>query len=221
MKKVFVLAILVTLFACISVNAAEPTDPAGQFLLAQKYEKGNGIPKDLARAFHWYEKSAKQGFPPAQFETALFHDLGKAGMKKDYIAAAYWYGKAAEQGEVNSQYNLGGLLWEGGFGLERDREKAMDWWFLAALQGHAGSQHNLGYAYALRGKQDPEQFKKAYYWYHQAADQRSPKDLWHLGVFCENGLGVEKDIGSAIYWYRKAAAKGHPEARERLKKLGY
>ena len=221
MRKVFALAIFAILLACFSVNAAEPVDPVDQFLLAQKYEKGDGISKNLDKAFYWYEKSAKQGFPPAQFETALFYDLGKAGIKKDYVAATYWYGKAAEQDEMNSQYNLGGLLWEGGLGLERNREKAMDWWFLAALQGHAGSQHNLGYAYAQRGKQDPEQFKKAYDWYHQAADQGTPKDLWHLGVFCENGLGVEKDMASAVYWYRKGAAQGHTDARKRLQKLGY
>ena len=44
---------------------------------------------------------------------------------------------------------------------------------------------------------------------------------WSIWAPCnENGEGVEKDIHSAVTWYRKAAAKDNSVAQECLKRLG-
>ncbi len=43
-----------------------------------------------------------------------------------------------------------------------------------------------------------------------------PKAQHVLGILYQNGLGVEKDINTAIYWLEKAAAQGLKEAESYL-----
>ena len=40
-----------------------------------------------------------------------------------------------------------------------------------------------------------------------------------LGEIYDDGIGVEINTHKAIFWYRKAAAKGNEEAKECLKRL--
>jgi TPR repeat protein len=48
------------------------------------------------------------------------------------------------------------------------------------------------------------------------ADLGSPKSQYNLGVFYENGIGVEKNKVRAVSWYRKAAQNGVAEAQYNL-----
>ncbi len=63
------------------------------------YEKGKGVKANAAAAAQWYEKSAKQGYPPAQMCLALCYEKGK-GVKKDKNKATYWHDKADPQADT-------------------------------------------------------------------------------------------------------------------------
>ena len=54
-----------------------------------------------------------------------------------------------------------------------------------------------------------------------AAEKESTGGYYNVGYCYEYGKGVSKDISIAISYYKKAAAKGHNDSKERLKKLGY
>ena len=41
-------------------QAAEQGDAAAQYTLGRLYELGRGVPKDEAKAAHWYRKAAEQ-----------------------------------------------------------------------------------------------------------------------------------------------------------------
>jgi len=43
------------------VKKTKPKDPEIQLIIAEAYEFGLSIPKDLNKAFKWYRKSARQG----------------------------------------------------------------------------------------------------------------------------------------------------------------
>ena len=43
--------------------------------------------------------------------------------------------------------------------------------------------------------------------------------FYNLGIMYYYGKGVDKDTETAIYWYRKAAAKGYVMAKNKLKEL--
>lgn len=112
-----------------------------QYELGWRYDEGEGVDQDSAKAFEWYRKSAEQGFVGAQYSLGVMYENGK-GVKKDFFKASEWYCKAAGQGDVDAQYNLG-AMYEIGEGVEQDYAKAMEWYTKAAAQGDAGAQEKI------------------------------------------------------------------------------
>ncbi|MBA4143875.1 MAG: sel1 repeat family protein [Nitrosospira sp.] len=60
------------------------------------YDNGKGVPKDVAKAVHWYQKAAEQGHARAQIILAVMYTKGER-VPKDAVKAMEWYQKAAEQ----------------------------------------------------------------------------------------------------------------------------
>lgn len=75
---------------------------------------------------------------------------------------------------------------------------------LGALSGNPMSQHKLGYFYSQK-----HDFKKAYDWYKQAAENGFKHSQHKLGLMLEKGSGVKKDVSKALHWFTKAAQNGH------------
>ena len=65
--------------------------------LAQMYEEGNRMPKDMVCAVKWYEKAAKFGDMEAQNTLGYFYYQG-IGVLKNHTESIKWYEKAALQG---------------------------------------------------------------------------------------------------------------------------
>src|ERR1051326_3765653 len=76
------------------------------FNTAVKYQNGDGVPKDSAKAAELYTKAAKRGYAPAEFNLAVMYQSGD-GVPKDSAQAAYWYGQAAEHGDHEAPSILG------------------------------------------------------------------------------------------------------------------
>ena len=96
--------------------------------------------KDTKEAALWYEKSAEQGNPKAQFR------LGKMYAQAHENTQAFaWYCKAAEQGEADAQYDLGEAYLSGSawYGAPMDYARAVEWLKKAAEQGHGLAQKHL------------------------------------------------------------------------------
>lgn len=73
--------------------------------------------------------------------------------------------------------------------------------------------HYYGIIYQQSYEKAVKYFKKAL----AVCDQ--PDCQYDLARCYEQGLGVEKDLAQAEYWYKKAEESGHPKARERLERL--
>jgi len=97
------------------------------------YHIGKGKKKDLAEAFKWYEKAAKQKHPVALNNIGVFYEQGLY-VGKSTKTAAKWYKEAAEWGYPYAQYNLG-ILYHEGRGVKKDPKEAQFWLQIAALQG--------------------------------------------------------------------------------------
>lgn len=84
-----------------------------------------------------------------------------------------------------------------------------------AMEGNAAAQHDLATLYAS-GKNVTQDYKRAAYWFAQAADGGIANAAYNLGVMFQQGLGLRKDATKAMDWYKKAADLGHPEAMYNL-----
>jgi hypothetical protein len=123
------------------IRAAEQGDAEAQCDLANRYEEGEGVQKDLNKAAYWYGKSAEQGNANSQFCLASCYSDG-SGVEENLEKAVYWYKKSAEQGQMYAQ-NVLGSWYENGYGVEKDREKAVYWYTKSADQGYEDSIKKL------------------------------------------------------------------------------
>lgn len=70
-----------------------------QRLLAIRYLRGRGVPKDEAIAYYWMQLAAQQNFSMAQRSLGELYENG-LGIARDITLASHWYGLAALQGDV-------------------------------------------------------------------------------------------------------------------------
>lgn len=106
-----------------------------EYRLAKLYEKGEGVPRDMAASRSWTEKAAIGGNTKAMHDLAVFYAEGDAG-PQSYAAAVEWFRQASDLGLVDSQYNLA-VLYEQGLGVTQDKSEAAYWFEVA---GRAGDQ---------------------------------------------------------------------------------
>ncbi len=122
------------------------------YRLAKLYERGEGVPRDMAASRSWTEKAAVGGNIKAMHDLAVFYAEGDAG-PQSYAAAVEWFRQASDHGLVDSQYNLA-VLYEQGLGLSQDKNEAAYWYEVA---GRAGDQDAGRRARALLGEMQPTQ----------------------------------------------------------------
>lgn len=64
--------------------------PVAEWLMANIYFAGQGVPQDYSQALIWFEKAASQGYLPAYAPTAQLYEQGK-GTPIDLGKAYQWY----------------------------------------------------------------------------------------------------------------------------------
>ena len=83
--------------AKLFAQAAAQGHPGAQYYLGMIYERGVGVPKDLATALNWYRQSATNGYAEAAVVLGNYYSEGLE-IKQDYAEAFVWYSVAAAQG---------------------------------------------------------------------------------------------------------------------------
>ncbi|XP_029442779.1 LRP2-binding protein [Rhinatrema bivittatum] len=110
-------------------------------------------------------------------------------------------------------YNVGRAYFEG-FGVKHCDAEAERWWLLAADNGNpkasVKAQSALGMFYSTPDHKD---LKKAYFWHSEACGNGSLESQGALGVMFMHGLGVRKDMQSAIRCLKRASERGNVYAQ--------
>ena len=75
-------------------------------MLGSMYANGNGVPKDHAKAVHWFTKAAKQGEEKAQYNLSVGYVKGE-GVPGNYVRGYAWVSIAAAQGYAEGKRNKG------------------------------------------------------------------------------------------------------------------
>jgi hypothetical protein len=163
------------------------------------------MPKDAKKAFEWYEKAAKYGFPLAQKNLAECYQNGK-GVEKDPKEALKWIERAAQQDFPPAQAAFAWKL-EKGEGVEKNTREAAGWYLKAAQGGLVGAMTHLAYLY-YTGIGVPLDYRRAEAWYRRAARSESAwarNDIaWFLAVCPDESF---HDGESAVDFARDALAR--------------
>src|SRR4030065_676346 len=175
---------------------ADAGDADAQFKLGLIYGKGDGVPKDAAKAAEWMQKAAAQGNADAQLRLGKMYYIGE-GVPKDAAKAVEWYQKAAAQGNAVGQYSLGWMYYEGE-GVPKNAAKAFEWYQKAAAQGDAYAQSSLGDIY-IKGDGVPKDWVLAYAWFNLAAAQ-GKKNMKEIRDLLINQLSsAQRAEGERLY----------------------
>jgi len=137
--------------------------------MAQMYEAGTLVPKDLAKALSLYQKAAEQGDGESQTALAKLYERG-AGVPRDLPKAFFW---ASLSG--HSEPNLEAAIPEAEQGRILARLAA--WNRARAEKGSTWNQHKLARAYQ-DGRGVTKDLPEAYFWYVLAARDASPSEGW-------------------------------------------
>ena len=149
-------------------NLANKGNADAQNFVGVMYSNGEGVEKNINKAFDWFVKSANQGNPKAQSNLANCYENGE-GAKKDLKKAAMLYLKAASQGFASAQDTLG-YYYSNGMGVKTDHAQAVNWFRKAAEQNLPVGQYNLAVMYQ-NGQGVAKDDDKAIEWFKKAADQ--------------------------------------------------
>lgn len=158
-------------FADISARVGQG-DAGAQATLGQMYYRGEGVPKDFARAFKWTQRAAVQRHAGAQLALALMYARGD-GVRRDPANAFVWAKKAAENGDATAQRVIG-TMYDTGNGVRRDPGRAFRWYQKSAAQGDPDAQFNVGTMF-YSGEGVRQDKVLAYAWFILVAGRESPE----------------------------------------------
>lgn len=194
-------------------ESAEAGHPFSCFNLGRCYELGNGVEKDLEKAYEWYRKAAVGGDVNAWLALAKMFDKGDY-VDKDPKEAAMWLSRAADKGHPIAKIGMG-QKYSRGDGVEKDPEKALEYFKEAKeLEPGIGS-YILGEAIGdgLGCKKD---YEAAFKLFEEAHANDFPLGTYNVGMMLEMGLGCEKDEKRGFELIKQAADDGIPEAMYRI-----
>ncbi|WP_167772993.1 SEL1-like repeat protein [Ramlibacter humi] len=191
--------------------AADQGQTMAKMVLAELYETGRGVPRDLERAIQIYQPLADGGSTEARYRLAQIH-LAK-GQNDEAVRLLT---RIVDQGDTRAPLDLA-EMYEGGRGVQRNLPRAIELYKSAADQGSSWAQARLGTLF-LRGEGMSADAARALPLLRKAADAGQMSAMNNLGWMHEKGLGLPADPQAAVERYA-LAANSIPEARGNLERL--
>lgn len=118
---------------------AKAGDGRAQYWLADMYEHGYGVKKNVGEALSWLKKSADQGVVLAEARLGEIYLAGEETVQ-DFAKARQWLQKSASRGNAAAQRRLGQME-VNGLGGTKDAVRAYAWYQLAVLGGDGLAIH--------------------------------------------------------------------------------
>ncbi|MBC8158561.1 MAG: sel1 repeat family protein [Rhodospirillales bacterium] len=82
--------------------AAQSGNATAEELVGVMYAMGLGVPRDDARAFEWYLRSALRGHPGAQSGVGWYYEIGRGMPAPDLVRGYMWYVLSAIGGDPDA-----------------------------------------------------------------------------------------------------------------------
>ena len=187
-------------------NNAQVFNDADYYIrLAELYEEGHRLERNLKNTVKYYLKAVNIGSVKAAEGLAFFYEYGGGKRKRgnNYKKIAKWWLKAAELGSQEGMFRTG-LNYQYGIGLEKNHSKAFQWYLnLAETNSHTGMFH-VGECY-FYGIGIDQNYTKAITWYKKCAhkDMQACKrlaDCYTLGLGTKKNLRKAQEYGELYTW---------------------
>jgi uncharacterized protein len=202
--------------------AAEQGMPAAQWKLGRMYADGDGVPKNMVRAFEYFSRLTKAhgddvpGTAQARFvanafvalghyylkgipNTAIVPDAGRAREMFSY-AASYF-------GDADAQYQLGRLYLDGS---PSDPRQAARWFQLSATKGDCRAEAVLG-DMLFQGKHVPRQAARGLMLLTLGRDCAGTEDGWIKPLYDNAFHRASDDERAMALVYLEGWLKGRRE----------
>lgn len=175
-------------------RAAELGLPAAMFQTARAYDRGIGVPRDIAEAAKWYKQAAEHDHPAAMASLGTLYEFGE-GVAQDLAAALRYYRLAAEAGDSHGMTSLA-YLYAAGKGVSRDLPLARRWYGSAAERGNTRAMYNLALL-AMRGEGGARDLGEAVRLLKSAAENGHGAAMRELAFLYDEGRGVPRSADEA------------------------
>ena len=193
----------------------EKSEPNSTHLIAMAefYEYGLGVPKDLDKAVQLYLKAAEKGSHEAYYRYAMLSDISL----KEKLEI---FEKVANNGHPEAMYQIGVLHAEHYDEVFDENEevgatRAFSYFRRAAEKGSKNAMYSMGLAY-LDGIGVEQSERLAVDCFRKAVDKGHIEAMVELGVCYANGTGIKQNYSRAIEFYIRAANLGNDEAEFNL-----
>jgi TPR repeat protein len=164
--------------------------------------RGDG---DAVRAFEYFKSAADNGNGEGKFTAGECYYLGK-GTTVDVPKALELLQEAAAMHEPRAMDLLGTH-----FRRAKDYPKAKTYFEEATQLGFVRSTVNLGVLY-LQGEGVTQNYQTAAALFKKGAERSDSYGMFFYAECLAEGKGVQKDVGTATEWAKKAAQAGNPLA---------
>lgn len=169
----------------------------------------------MAKAFQWFQRSAKLNDPLACLELADFYYRGWGVVKTNMANYDYWRLKAALLGSTQAQYEMG-QAYQTGNGVPIDLITARVWYLRAAAKHHPAACYDLALL-DLEDKTNPASLKMAHRFMLLAAKGGHREAELQCALTCFR----DQDFEGGREWLNKAAKTGWNRAEFYLFELYY
>ncbi len=176
------------------------------YALADFYQNGVAVPKNLEQALRLYSRAGNSGIADAFDEGGAIYAQGNP---PDYPEAKVWFERAVQAGSPDGYADLG-VIYGLGFGVPQNATMAINLFREAAKRGSYDGMFRLGLAYR-DGAGTPKDAVTGCQWLIKAAEFGHPYAEQEAGRCYYNGTGVARDHLAAFNWF----AKSRPSRRGR------
>lgn len=160
------------------------------------------VPSNIPAVFSKLIRSALEPDPSKRpMLTTILFDLA------EYLAMASAAASSSKSLTENSDYEHGLFYYN-----TNNFDKAMECFEKAAARDHVYSLRMLGLCEKAVDRNPP----KAFSWLERSANAGDLEGQFHLATCYETGYGVERNMETAIGWYKSSAIAGNADSLDRL-----
>ena len=192
------------------IAESKAQDPVSMYILGTYYYYGYTVKPSIFQSMDYLLAAANLGLSDALYMLGMIYESESEDEKQRLLAKSY-YEKAVAMHHPYALYALAMMAIE-----EENLTYAITLLEKAANQQYALAAFSIGMIYY---EKFPKQKHKGFEWFYQAAKSNHREAQYYTGLCYQQGIGVEKDIELAIYWYQQAALKNEKNALYHLAML--